>query len=202
MIDLRFPRIQGDEREQLSQIKNYLYQLTEQLQREANNSSGFATNYVVQQIPSYSSSSLQTTENTDDEPKTDVADIKIGKNLKAKGWYKIGTLSGEMCAVATLTIGGMFMYNQVSPSMVDIATHYDNARAFLRMPSLNEGQIAKIGVVKESPQVYGVYAYYNNTTENPVRINIHTHMGTFTSSDFIVSSVTDSNMIAVVALKA
>ena len=140
---------------------------------------------------------------TDAVPKAyvDAADIKISKSLNATGWYKIGTLSGEMCAVATLVVGGIFVNNQASPSMVDIATQYNNARAFLRLPSLADSQISKIGVAKESTKVYGVYAYYNNTNENPVSINIHTHMGAFVSADFAVSSVSDSDMLAVVTLK-
>lgn len=132
----------------------------------------------------------------------DPADIKISKSLNATGWYKVGTLSGEMCAVATLTVGGIFVNNQASPSMVDIATQYNNARAFLRLPSLADNQISKIGVIKESAKVYGVYAYYNTSSENTVSINTHIHMGTFTSADLAVSSVVESNMLAVITLKA
>lgn len=131
----------------------------------------------------------------------DSADIKLTKNLNAQGWYKVGTLSGEMCAVATLTVGGIFVNNQASPSMVDIATQYNQARTFLRLPSLADSQISKIGVVKESTKVYGVYAYYNTANENTVDVNIHIHMGAFVSADMAVSSVTDSNMLTVITLK-
>ena len=126
----------------------------------------------------------------------DAADIKITQSLNAQGWYKVGTLSGEMCAVATITVGGIFQNNQASPSMVDIATQYDQARTFLRLPSLADNQISKIGVVKESTKVYGVYAYYNSNKENPVSINIHIHMGAFVSADLAVASVTDSDMLS------
>ena len=144
------------------------------------------------------------TDDTDAVPKSyvDAADIKISKNLISKGWYKIGTLSGGVCAVATLTIGGMFMYNPVSPSMVDIATQYDNARAFVRFASLANSPISKIGVVKESHIAYGVYLYYDSAQENSISINIHTHIGTFASADFVVSSVTESGMLAVVGIIA
>jgi hypothetical protein len=131
----------------------------------------------------------------------DAADVKIDKTIGSAGWYKVGTLSGEMCGVATLTIGGVFVYNQASPSMVDIATQHSQARVFLRLPSLADNQISKIGVIKESTKVYGVYAYYNATSENPVSINIHTHMGTFESANLVVSSAIDGDMLASVALK-
>lgn len=143
------------------------------------------------------------TSNADAVPMSyvDPADVKLSKTMNTRGWFKIGTMTGDMCAVVTVTIGGIFVNNQASPSMVDIATQYNGARAFLRFPSLADGQISKIGVVKESVKVYGVYAYYNNTNENPVKVNIHTHMGAFTSADLAASSVTDSDMLAVVTLK-
>lgn len=135
----------------------------------------------------------------------DAADIKITKSLNAQGWYKVGKLYGvsnaTMCAVATLTIGGLFINNQVSPSMVNIATQYNGARVFLSIPSLVENQISKIGVVKESATVYGVYAYYNTANENTVSINIHIHMGTFVSADLEVASVVDSDMLASINVK-
>ena len=47
-IDLRFPNITGTtEKEQLMQVKSYLYQLTEQLQWALNNIDTSATNHVV-----------------------------------------------------------------------------------------------------------------------------------------------------------
>ena len=131
----------------------------------------------------------------------DAADIKITKVLNAQGWYKVGTLSGDMCAVATVSVGGIFVNNQASPSMVDIATQYNQARTFLRLPSLADSQISKIGVVKESTKVYGVYAYYNTANENTVSVNIHIHMGAFESADLMVASVTDSNMLSSIIVK-
>lgn len=131
----------------------------------------------------------------------DAADIKISKSLTAQGWYKVGTLSGEMCAVATLTVGGIFVNNQASPSMVDVATQYNQARTFLRLPSLADNQISKIGVAQESAKVYGVYAYYNSANANTVDINIHIHMGAFVSADLAVASVTDSSMLSSINVK-
>lgn len=145
-------------------------------------------------------------DDTDAVPKAYAApaDICIRKSLSGHGWYKIGTVSGDlsnMCAVVTVTIAGVFYYNPTTPSMVDIATHYVEARAILRLPSLLDEQISMIGVTRESDIAYGVYAYYNNTNINPVVINIHTHMGTFESADLADSTVSNSNMIAVVNLK-
>ncbi len=143
------------------------------------------------------------TSNTDAVPKSyvDPADVKLEKSLTAPGWYKVGTIAGEMCAVVTLTVGGIFVNNQASPSMVDIATQHNQARAFLRLPSLADSQISKIGLIKEKTTVYGVYAYYNTSNANTVKINAHTHMGTFTLDNWVASSVTDSNMITVMTLK-
>lgn len=58
-IELRLPKIQGNDREQLAQIRSYLYQLTEQLQWALNNVNTSSVNYVVQQIPSGASSYSQ-----------------------------------------------------------------------------------------------------------------------------------------------
>ena len=61
-IELRLPNIKGTDKEQLVQIRSYLYQLTEQLQWALNNVNASAPNIVVQQIPSASSSAnLSTT---------------------------------------------------------------------------------------------------------------------------------------------
>lgn len=143
------------------------------------------------------------TGNSDAVPKSyvDPADIRMEKSLNEAGWYKIGTVSGEMCGVVTLTIGGIFVNNQASPSMVDMATQYNNARAILRIPSLADNQISKIGLIKESTTVYGVYAYYNTGNTNTVKVNIHTHMGSFTTVNWTMASVTESDMISVVTLK-
>ena len=129
------------------------------------------------------------------------ADVKISKRLNAQGWYKLGKMSGDMCAVVTLTIGGTFIYDSVSPSMVDIATHYDKARVFLKMPSSLDKQLSKIGVIRESATVFGVYGYYNSTRENSVKINIHAHMGQFMQEGLIASSVSESDMLVVTTLK-
>lgn len=152
------------------------------------------------------------TSGSDAVPKSyvDNLDKKLKKSLNSIGWYKIGTMSAStdsngvtdnMCAVVTLTIGGLFVNNQSSPSMVDIATQHNQARSFLRLPALADNQISKIALIQEKTTTYGVYAYYNSSNANTVSINIHTHMGKFVSEDFTASSVSESNMLAVVTLK-
>lgn len=144
------------------------------------------------------------TSGTDAVPKSyvDPADVKLEKSINAPGWYKVGTIEGDMCAVVTLTVGGIFVNNQASPSMIDIATQHNQARMFLRFPSLADSQISKIGLVRELTTVYGVYAYYNTSNMNTVKINIHPHMGEFIAENFVASSVSDSDMTAVMTLKA
>lgn len=152
------------------------------------------------------------TSGTDAVPKSyvDPADIRLKKSLNAAGWYKIGTMSGStdsngntdnMCVVVTLTVGGLFVNNQASPSMVDIATQHNQARSFLRIPALADNQISKIALIQEKTTTYGVYAYYNSNLANTVSINVHTHMGVFVSENFTASSVAEGNMLAVVTLK-
>ena len=58
-IELRLPKITGNDREQLAQIRSYLYQLTEQLQWALNNVSTSPTNYVVQQVHNGGSTPMQ-----------------------------------------------------------------------------------------------------------------------------------------------
>lgn len=187
-MNLRLPHITGNDREQLSQIRSYLYQLVQQLQWEFNSlgSTGLSNSIAPQ--------ASESTANTS-------SDIKITKSLNAKGWHKLGTLSGDMCAVATVTVGGVSVNDQASSCMVDIATQYDQARMFLRVPSLSGNQISHIGLLKESDVVFGVYAYYNTANENTVSINIHTHMGDFISAGLIRESVTDSNMYSFINVK-
>jgi hypothetical protein len=191
-IEFRLPHFTGSDREQISQIRSYLYQFIPQLQWALNSIETAAPSYVVKETHKSVASSSQS---------FNASDIKLTKSLNAQGWYKVGTLSGDMCAVATLTVGGIFVNNQVSPSMVNIATQYNGARVFLSIPSLVENQISKIGLVKESATVYGVYAYYNTTNENTVSINIHIHMGTFVSANLEVASVTDGDMISFINVK-
>lgn len=142
-------------------------------------------------------------DDTDAVPKAYAApaDIKMINYPKVAGWYKIGKITGDMCAVVTITIGGIFQYNQACPSVVDIATQYYGARIITRLPSLVENQISKICVVMEDPVVYGVYVYYNSNQENPVRFNIHTSMGTFQAEDWTASDLNDSDMLVMAYLK-
>ena len=105
-----------------------------------------------------------------------------------------------MCAVVTLTIGGEYGNDDPSPAMVDIATQYNYARAFLRLPALGDSQVSKIGLIQESATVCGVYLQYNSTMVNTVKVNIHTHMGAFASAGWTAADVSESHMIAVLSL--
>lgn len=142
------------------------------------------------------------TNSSDAVPKSyvDAADVKLSKGLTTMGWYKIGTVTGQMCAVVTFTIGGEYGNDDPSPSMVDVATQYNYSRAFLRLPALGDSQVSKLGLIQESAGGCGVYLYYNSTMVNTVKVNIHTHMGAFASAGFAASDVGDSNMIAVISL--
>ena len=60
MVELRLPNIKGNDKEQLVQIRSYLYQLTEQLQFALNNietTGGSGGSHVVNQARAYSASS-------------------------------------------------------------------------------------------------------------------------------------------------
>lgn len=140
---------------------------------------------------------------TDAVPKSYVApaDVKMINYPNAAGWYKIGTVTGDMCSVNTITIGGIFQNNQASPAVVDIATQYGSARIIKRLSSLTDNQISKVGIISESAVVFGVYVYYNSAKLNPVLINVHSHMGNFTQEEWGISGVSDSNMLAVMTLK-
>ena len=59
MIELRLPNIKGNEREQLAQIRSYLYQLAEQLQWALNNTSAITPTYVAPQTSKKTASSSQ-----------------------------------------------------------------------------------------------------------------------------------------------
>lgn len=129
------------------------------------------------------------------------ADVKMINYPSVAGWYKIGTVTGDMCSVNTITIGGIFQNNQASPSVVDIATQYGSARIIKRLSSLTDNQISKVGIISQDSVTFGVYVYYNSTKLNPVLINVHSHMGKFTQEEWGISSVSDSNMLSIVTLK-
>lgn len=141
-------------------------------------------------------------DDTDAVPKAYAApaDIKMRKSLNVAGWYKIGKIIGNMCAVITFTIGGVFQYNQVMPSVVDIATYYSGARIDVKLHTWVENQLFKIGVIMETPLEFGVYVYYNSSQENPVDIVIHPSMGAFQSVDWIASNISEGDMMTVVSL--
>ena len=143
-------------------------------------------------------------DDTDAVPKAYAApaDIQLKKNLNATGWYKIGTITADMCSVMTLTIGGVFQNNQASPAVVDIATQYNDARIYTILPSSASNQISHIGVVIEGVKQFGVYANYNSTKENPVHVNVHPSMGKFQAADLVASTVSDGDMAVAVALNA
>lgn len=130
-----------------------------------------------------------------------IPDVKINATVVREGWYKIGTIEASMCSVTTLTIGGEYYYDNVTPSMVDIATHYNVVKMYLRLPALVDGQISKIGIVKEDELKFGVYVYYNSSNMNYVSINIHSHMGEFQKSIWEASNLTDSDLIEIINLK-
>ena len=148
------------------------------------------------------------TDDTDAVPKSYAApaDVKLHKSLSGVGWYKIGIIKYYMCSVTTFTIGGVFQYNQARPSMVDIATYWQGADAYLRLPSSMENQISEIGITNEGESggkfLCGVYAYYNSSKENPVDINVHSHMGEFQKYNWEASSLTDADFITKINLKA
>lgn len=129
------------------------------------------------------------------------ADVKLINYPSAVGWYKIGTVTGDMCSVNTITIGGIFQNNQASPAVVDIATQYGSARIIKRLSSLTDNQISKVGIISEDYVTFGVYVYYNSAKVNPVLINIHSHLGKFTPQEWGISDKSDSNMLSVMTLK-
>ena len=181
MIELRKPNIRGTEGEMITQIRSYLFQLVDELQFAFNDISK-PTETVVKTVP--------------DAP-AKKTDFKKKKILQANGWYKLGTLTGDSCAVATLTIGGD---DNTSPSMIDIATEYNNARLLIRVPSLKIATITRLGLSKESEHSYGLYAYYVATAANRVEYSLHTHMGTFSPGDFALSSTADRDLYKAVNL--
>jgi hypothetical protein len=156
----------------------------------------YMNNHRITGLPSPSSDS-------DAVPKSyaQPADVKLINYPSAMGWYKIGTVTGDMCSVNTITIGGIFQNNQASPAVVDIATQYGSARIIKRLSSLTDNQISRVGIIAEDYMTYGVYVYYNSAKLNPVLFNIHSHMGKFTPQEWGISNVSDSNMLAVVTLK-
>lgn len=141
--------------------------------------------------------------NSDAVPKSyaQPADVKLINYPSVAGWYKIGKVTGDMCSVNTITIGGIFQNNQASPSVVDIATQYGSARIIKKLSSLTDNQISKVGIISEDAVTFGVYVYYNSAKLNPVLINVHSHMGGFTPEEWGISDKSDSNMLSVMTLK-
>lgn len=220
-INFRYPPnlSGGTEAHQLAEIRNFLYQLVEQLNwamsvlESSAGTSGKPADAVnanpseVKELQatlvklSNSVNSTYSRLNSKIEKQAEfTTDIytRMDTNLAEQGWYKLGVVSGDVCGLVTLAIGGA---GEASPAMVDIATQNTNARMFLRVASLSDGQISKIGLIQESDYAYGVYAYYNGESDNRVEVNIHTHMGTFTKAAWEASESSEADMMAVLHLK-
>lgn len=135
-----------------------------------------------------------------------IADAQLNESVHGVGWRKIGTINADidrnMCSVTTITIGGVYYYNPVTPAMVDIATHWQVAKAYLRLPTLLDSQISKIGITKEADLQFGVYIYYTSEQLNYVSINVHPHMGEFQKANWEVSDLTDADFVETINLKA
>lgn len=177
MAELRKPNIKGNDHEMIAQMRSYLYQLVDELQYALNVDDKTAEPIAP---PKEAEAARRVSEV-----------VKKKKELQTKGWYKLGTIRGDSCAVVTLTIGGD---DQTSPSMIDIATEYNNARLLIRVPSLKIATITRLGLSKESEHSYGLYAYYVATAANRVEYSLHTHMGTFSPGDFALSSTADRDL--------
>lgn len=213
MINIRFPSITAaTEREQMLQIKSYLHQLVGELNwalssiESGNNTNKNSTLKAVTKdelATSFNELKSQIIKSSNAVPKAYAApaNIKMMNYPSTAGWYKIGKITGDMCAVVTVTIGGIYQCDQVSPSVVDIATHYNGARIITRLPSLVDNQISKIGIIMENPVVYGVYVYYNSNQVNPVSINIHPSMGTFQAEEWTASDVSESDLLVMSYLR-
>lgn len=216
MINIRLPSITAaTEKEQLMQIKSYLHQLVGDLNwalssiESGNNTEVTNKNSTLKAVTkdelatSFNELKSLITKSSNAVPKAYAApaDIKMMNYPGTAGWYKIGKITGDMCAVVTVTIGGIFQCDQVSPSVVDIATHYHGARIITRLPSLVDNQLSKIGIIMESPVVYGVYVYYNSNQVNPVSINIHPSMGTFQAEEWTASDVSESDLLVMSYLR-
>ena len=81
MIELRLPNIKGNDKEQLVQIRSYLYQLTEQLQWALNNISTSTSNNVVVQ-PQRTATSAPSTVSFDTETTFDALKPLIIKSAE------------------------------------------------------------------------------------------------------------------------
>lgn len=100
-FDLRLPNITGStEREQLAQVKSYLYQLTEQLQWAINNVSSAPASYVVSQAPRSGASSSQATPFDAEVAFADLKPLIIKSADIVEAYYEVisKTLEGKYVA--------------------------------------------------------------------------------------------------------
>lgn len=186
MAELRKPNIKGTDHEMIAQMRSYLYQLVDELQYALSIEGKTAEPTTAPRKEAEAASRVNEV-------------TKKKKELQAKGWYKLGTIRGDSCAVVTLTIGGD---DQTSPCVVDIATEHNNARMVLRMQAQTLETIARIGLSKESERSYGLYAYYNTDDAHRVEYRAQTLLGTFTAETFAASDITGSNLLWVMPLKS
>ena len=169
-IDL--PRITGGtDREQIAQIRSYLYQLVPQLQ------------FIFGDLEKTFSARINEMESTNTATaRKSNADVHISKPLVGYKWYKVGTISGDSCALVAMTIGGQYNgTTAISPTVVRIATEHGNARIILDIPPSDSANncITAVGLVADGNDKYGLYIRYSSSVETRIDASVHTHMGLF-----------------------
>jgi hypothetical protein len=169
-IDL--PRITGGtDREKIAQIKSYLYQLVPQLQ------------FIFGDLEKTFSARIEALESTNTATaRKSTAEVHISKPLVGYKWYKVGTISGDACALVAMTIGGQYNgTTTISPTVVRIATEHGTARIILDTPPSNSADncVTAVGLVADGDNKYGLYIKYSASVETRIDVSIHTHMGLF-----------------------
>lgn len=133
-VDFRLPNITGTDREQLAQIRSYLYQFVPQLQWALNNLGNTGTvNYVVQQAPRTSSTSSQGSSFDAEVAFGSLKPLIIKSADIVQAYYEeiSSRLSGQYVAESDFGVFREDTEQKISQSSTDIEQAFSNIQQIL-----------------------------------------------------------------------
>ena len=155
MIELRLPNIKGSDKEQLVQIRSYLYQLTEQLQWALNNTSASVPSNVTPPITprttisssNYTRSSGETWTNLGLSADVTESESNVGRASESGCYYRV--CAGEKHIYVAFNCAFTFSGSTIIINAEPIPEDLRPKRDVYAICVTDEGGVARILVTKE-----------------------------------------------------
>lgn len=116
-----------------------------------------------------------------------VQSLSVTAELSAAGWYRIGTIRGDIvdASYVRAVISGRYNSTPPVPIVVDIFHTYGGAIALYQLPTNSDPcLITKVRAVRQDASTYAIDVYYAVSHMNPVDVIIQPTFATFTAGSF------------------